>query len=258
VRRRHWQDSGDPVNTRHADTWEALAQVDPDWAVLTIPSRRYGGWAGQMDAFYATGERDVRDILNDVPIEIHRALDWGCGTGRLSFALASRVGLVVAVDIAETMLTETSCRAADRGLINVKVASTKAYTPEPIYDLVLSLLVLQHLPSAMHVKGALRIMAASIRVGGYLVFELPERPVTLPARIQPAVYLHRLLSWLGVAPLTLCGAGLSGISMRWFGRQWVREYLPHLNLELRHLAERYDHDYLYVRYVCYKLGPATH
>ncbi|HTY72444.1 MAG TPA: SAM-dependent methyltransferase, partial [Actinomycetes bacterium] len=72
------------------EVWESLGESDPDWAVLTDQRRRNRGWENDLDAFYATGSAEIRDVLAALPAGVGRgvAVDWGSGTGRLTFALA--------------------------------------------------------------------------------------------------------------------------------------------------------------------------
>ena len=70
--------------------WEDLGQLDPLWAVLSTPTKRHGKWEEQE--FYATGREFISGVLKKanqlgVPSATKRALDFGCGVGRLTIAL---------------------------------------------------------------------------------------------------------------------------------------------------------------------------
>ncbi len=102
------------------DSWEAFGREDPLWAVLTVPELRGGGW--DPAEFLATGEREIADILDQVADlglrpNPGRALDFGCGAGRLTRALAGQFETVVGVDIAEAMLD--AARRLNPDLANV-------------------------------------------------------------------------------------------------------------------------------------------
>ena len=84
--------------------WTNLGKQDPLWAMLSDPSARGGAW--DFEAFLQTGRDFVSWIERHVAglalqVEFGRALDFGCGYGRLTQALAMRFDQVVGVDIAE-------------------------------------------------------------------------------------------------------------------------------------------------------------
>ena len=78
--------------------WEALARQDAMWAVLTDEAKVGGAW--KPEEFYQTGKVDVRNALawlkeNDIAVDRAKALDFGCGLGRLSAALSEvRAGMI--------------------------------------------------------------------------------------------------------------------------------------------------------------------
>ena len=79
------------------------------WAVLVHPDRRHGGWDPQ--AFYATGTAEVSRALAEAAALGARpgralALDFGCGVGRLSMALADHVDAVIGVDVSAPMIEQ--------------------------------------------------------------------------------------------------------------------------------------------------------
>ena len=84
----------------HHEVWESLG-APTHWAVLTDPGRRHGGWEPDLDAFYATGRDEVAELLATLPVDAaHEAtIDWGSGTGRLTFALLDHCRTVTAVDM---------------------------------------------------------------------------------------------------------------------------------------------------------------
>src|SRR5688500_10455568 len=92
--------------------WDQLGREDPLWAVLTRPDRRGRTW--DEDEFFATGRREIAEVLGRLP-ELpgespRRALDFGCGVGRLTQALAERFDAVVGVDVAASMIEEARAR----------------------------------------------------------------------------------------------------------------------------------------------------
>ena len=186
---------------RHQQDWEALGRVDPLWAVLTSPSRRHGRW--NTADFFATGVRDVDALMKTaaalgLPQRRDDALDFGCGVGRLTRALAGHFERCVGVDISAPMLAQAEelNRDCDRCRFVLNAAEDLRAFESASFDLVYTKYVLQHLPGRALVRSYLGELLRVLRPGGLLVFQLPER-IGLLHRLQPRRRLYSLLRWLG-------------------------------------------------------------
>jgi SAM-dependent methyltransferase len=127
------------MRDRSADDWNALGEQEPFFAVLTEDRFLRDRMSdSDRDAFFATGEADIAQIFDLIDIAPKSALDFGCGVGRLSRSLAKRVDHVVGVDAAESML-----RIARE---NVPEATFSSTIPNEQFDLIVSLIVFQHIP----------------------------------------------------------------------------------------------------------------
>lgn len=88
--------------------WNRLGRRDPFWAVLTHPdNKRHGGWDAEQ--FFRAGAEEIADVLQraerlGVTIPRRRALDFGCGVGRVTQALAHEFEHCDGVDISASML----------------------------------------------------------------------------------------------------------------------------------------------------------
>jgi SAM-dependent methyltransferase len=125
---------------RAADDWNTLGETEPFFAVLTEERFLRDRMSDDdREAFFASGDADIAQILDLVPdFRPRSALDFGCGVGRLARALAKRVDRVVGVDAAPSML-----RLARE---NVPGATFLAEIPDERFDLIVSLIVFQHIP----------------------------------------------------------------------------------------------------------------
>jgi trans-aconitate methyltransferase len=175
-----------------ARDWDDLALVDPFWAVLAADDKRGGGW--EPTEFFATGEADVEEMLATAaqlgrPTRHERALDFGCGVGRLTRALARRFDEAVGIDVSERMLEHARRLNADTP--NVTFASSDEPPPEP-FDLVVANLVLQHLPSKALARVYIGRLIKATRPDGLLVFQLPTK-LPLARRLQPRRRLYKPL-----------------------------------------------------------------
>jgi tRNA/tmRNA/rRNA uracil-C5-methylase (TrmA/RlmC/RlmD family) len=87
-----------------------------------------------FEAFFESGEREMQatlDTIRDlVGRDFHpaRALDFGCGVGRLTIPLARESKHVLAVDISPTMLEEAQANCAEQEITNVEFIETKTVT----------------------------------------------------------------------------------------------------------------------------------
>ena len=178
--------------------WEGLAVDDPLWAVLTRPDCRGGQW--DPTEFFATGTDEVADIIGRVRrlrprLWPGRALDFGCGVGRLTRPLADHFDEVVGVDIAPTMIDLARRYHADRPACRFEVnqAEDLARFPDDTFDLVLSLIVLQHVPPATAVR-YLREFCRVLAPGGVVVVQMPASPVdpAPPQPLDPTAFRARL------------------------------------------------------------------
>ena len=79
----------------------------PPRAILTEPDKRHGGW--DVEEFFASGRAEVDEAIGRLGAlglrpRRGRALDFGCGVGRLTQALAWHFDECVGVDIAPSMV----------------------------------------------------------------------------------------------------------------------------------------------------------
>ena len=67
--------------------WNELGKDDPLWVVLTDPAKKGGKW--DPSEFFETGRTEIKNMLRElsdkgIELDKTRALDFGCGVGRLS------------------------------------------------------------------------------------------------------------------------------------------------------------------------------
>jgi len=103
-------------------------------------------------------------VLNAVPSDCRRALDVGCGAGRLALALADRCGEVVAIDADLQTLRRARDTFASSNLRYVHGDVMSHAFDEESFDLVASIAALHHLP----LEPALGRFKALLRPGGTL------------------------------------------------------------------------------------------
>src|SRR5262245_22486055 len=178
--------------------WEKWGRVDPYFGVLSAERYR----ADRLDAqvrteFFESGERHVSNCFEMMRQHLSpsfapaRALDFGCGVGRLVMPLARRCAEVVGVDVSPGMLAEAARNCEAAGLRNVTlVPSDDALSRVPgTFDFIHSFIVLQHIP-ARRGERIIRGLLERLDPGGFAMLH-----VTV-GRDTPALrrWLHRL-SW---------------------------------------------------------------
>lgn len=164
--------------TKHIKQWEILGETDPYWAVLTVPDKKGGKW--DKRDFFATGEIEINnvfDVLKKEKINIRfvTALDFGCGVGRLSRALAARFEKVVGVDISHTMLSEAVRVNFDipNLTFNLVNGENLENIPDNSVDFIYSNIALQHSPAKVQ-ENAINDFFRVLVPGGIAVFQTPS------------------------------------------------------------------------------------
>jgi len=185
------------------ENWQRFAREDPLWAILAAADKKGGRW--NLDEFLATGRAEIRRTLDEVKdlhlsLEPGRALDFGCGVGRLTHALAEHFAEVNGVDIAPAMVERA--RALHEGLGNCRFIVNErqdlSIFADATFDFVYSNITLQHM-EPHHARAFVREFVRVLRPGGIMVFQLAGRPrslrVWVVSRAMPAVLRRRYFRW---------------------------------------------------------------
>jgi SAM-dependent methyltransferase len=175
---------------RVQSTWDALAQDQDLFCVIVgFPFRR----DQSEKRFFASGAREIRRTLRReafrrLPRRHETALDFGCGAGRLTQAMATRFEHVVGVDIAPTMIEAARAlnRQPDRCEYVLNEEESLGRFADRSFDFVYSNIVLQHMPPELG-RGYVAELARVLREGGLLVFQVPDAREPLPRLPRSAV-----------------------------------------------------------------------
>ena len=119
--------------------------------------------------FRERGQKIAQAIRQAVPLDSHmNALDYGSGTGLLSFPLKDELGSILLADSSGGMLDVASKKIAEQGVRNMTVAKLDLLTDPPPaqrFDLIYTSMTLHHVPDTDHI---LRIFRDLLKPGGYL------------------------------------------------------------------------------------------
>lgn len=183
--------------------WDALGEDDPLWAILSYAQTRGGRW--DVAAFFATGDAEIGVLEAQcaalcLPQTRRVALDFGCGVGRLSRALAMHYAEVVGVDIAASMLAHARKFNADRPNLRFveNAHGDLRFLPDASVDLIYSVIVLQHMPAELQRVYIAEFMRA-LAPGGLAVFQVACAHAQdwrgMVYRFVPNALLNRLRRW---------------------------------------------------------------
>ncbi len=157
--------------------WERLADIDPLWAVWTDAAHKGRRW--KPEAFFALGELEVQRLMMELErrgqqFPLGRALDFGCGVGRLTRPLARLFERVVGLDISAAMLAFARSYTVETNVEYVLSAASRLATCETRgFDFVLSRNTLQHMAPGL-IASYLSEFVRVLSDDGLLVFQLPS------------------------------------------------------------------------------------
>ena len=161
--------------TEAGRNWNELGEDDPMWVVLTDPDKKGNRWG--EEEFFATGRDEISSLFQRLEAAglspgSGRALDFGCGVGRLTQALARTFGTVDGVDISASMIrhAEALNRAPQRARFHLNVRSDLSIFPAGQYDFICSMIALQHTPPRFQLS-YIADFARLLKPGGCACFQ---------------------------------------------------------------------------------------
>lgn len=139
-------------------TWESWAHHDRQFAILSADEVR--NW-DEPRFMSHTWELDFALDLASCHTNLNygRALDLGCGMGRLTQPLADRFDSVVGLDISSAMI-DNAIRLNQRPNCEF-MNGTLERLPSAEFDFVISVYVIQHIPTSLQgptLRGMLRVL----------------------------------------------------------------------------------------------------
>ncbi|MDI1285850.1 MAG: class I SAM-dependent methyltransferase [Reyranella sp.] len=164
-----------------ARCWQHLGEQEPYWSVLTSPRFKVSRIGSTGDEFYHSGSTCLALIeaffsRSGQPLsDVQNVLEFGCGVGRETTALASRFQRVVGVDVSAAHLAlarQAASRHHQSNVELVQLASIEAVAALPEYDLLYPMIALQHNPPPVMLE-MLTQLFDRLRPGGYALFQLP-------------------------------------------------------------------------------------
>ena len=159
--------------------WEGLAQNDPLWAICNDPRKRNGLWG--HEELFATGRNEVKVVLACVA-ELGIGLDWsapaldfGCGVGRLTQALAAHFTDCCGVDISPTMIS--LAKEFNQNISQCRFLLNEHEHLQSFQDnyfgFIYTSIVLQHMTEKLG-RQYITELVRVLKPGGALIFQIPD------------------------------------------------------------------------------------
>lgn len=154
--------------------WDRRAQTDAHFYVAF-------GRQNQAEEDFLASAADVMPMfereferLASGPASQRRALEIGCGPGRLMVPMSRHFGETHGIDISERMaqLARERLRAMPHAHVHVSSGDDLDLFPDAHFDFVYSYIVFQHIPSREIVLNYLREAKRVLRAGGVLCCQL--------------------------------------------------------------------------------------
>ncbi|HEY0455673.1 MAG TPA: methyltransferase domain-containing protein, partial [Verrucomicrobiae bacterium] len=171
----------DPNLSDVEKNWNEFGKRDPLWAILTDEKRKNGRW--DVNEFFALGQGEIKGVISYLdslkfPYRRGKALDFGCGVGRLTQALAQYFEECHGVDIASSMIDQARSynKFGARCQYHLNKATDLKLFANNSFDFIYSNIVLQHNQpenSRKFIREFLRLLAP----GGILLFQIPSHPI---------------------------------------------------------------------------------
>lgn len=170
----------------HADIGERMRA---DWNKRAREDAHYYVAFGRRDQddreFLATAADAIRDLEGElkrlpkgVPASNRRALEIGCGPGRLMRFMSRHFGEIHGVDVSDEMIAQATQRLDDipHAHAHHTNGSDLAIFASEYFDFVYSLFVFQHIPDAEVVFSYLRETVRVLKPGGFARLQINGLP----------------------------------------------------------------------------------
>ncbi len=210
------------------DNWQRFGLEDPLWAIATEPSAKNNQW--ELDRFFQIGHDTIAGSMQKVlearpDLARGRALDFGCGAGRLTRGLAAFFEEVVGVDVAASMIAkarelsppDSRCHYVLNEQPDLRIFETESF------DFILTFIVLQHMNQdyqAQYLGEFLRLL----RPEGLCLFQLPDY---LSNTATPGPDGAPVMEMYGMTPESVAGiiARHGGFILRTEENNWAGSYV---------------------------------
>ncbi len=171
----------DSLHERMREDWNRRAREDAEYYVA------FGRHEQDDREFFASAHEVVYGLeydLRRLSGPRLKALEIGCGPGRLMYFMSRHFGEIHGVDVSDEMLAKARAKLAStpNAHVHLTEGSSLAQFPDESFDMVYSYAVFQHIPSREVVLSYLLEARRVLKTGGLLWFQvngMPQPPVVI-------------------------------------------------------------------------------
>ena len=163
------------------ENWNKLGEHNAIDAILSGFENKHS--ENVIEDFFKTGKQEIQNLmvyLNDLNIQFpkRKALDFGCGIGRLSQSLTDYFDEVYGVDIADSMikLANKYNNKGNKCKYILNENNDLQIFEDNMFDFIYTNITLQHM-ELKYIKKYLKEFLRIINPEGFIVFQLPSEPI---------------------------------------------------------------------------------
>jgi ubiquinone/menaquinone biosynthesis C-methylase UbiE len=230
-----------------------------DWNARALEDAHYYVAFGRRDQedgeFLGTATDVIRDLegeLKRLPAAVappdRRALEIGCGPGRLMRPMSRHFGEIHGVDVSDEMIVQAQQKLRDIPWAHAHTANgiDLAQFPPEHFDFVYSYAVFQHIPSAAVVFSYLRETVRVLKAGGFARLQINGLPKSARAyttwegvRIS-AAEIHEFTRNQNIRLLSLTGIDTQYMWTSWQKLQKSEAYHDKGPIRIRHVVNAFS------------------
>jgi len=178
-----------PVFAAHAVEWSIMGRTEAWWSVLTSWPRTATVSPALKEKFYASGVTDVDEVLTELEglgrprssWKTRTVMDFGCGLGRIGFALAAHFQEVTCVDQSTYHLRTAAAEWTTRQKVSDAKVNLVVSSPDLLaaiggktFDFIHTQLVMQHMVSPLQTVYMAQFCDL-LKPGGTTYIHIPTR-----------------------------------------------------------------------------------
>ncbi|RJQ64723.1 MAG: class I SAM-dependent methyltransferase [Stygiobacter sp.] len=147
--------------------WNKFGEDDPYFGVLSDEKYRLNVFTDSAkEEFFSTGYQHVDSIVKKIEVHLNRsfkpnkALDYGCGVGRVLIPLSKYSNEALGVDVSDAMLTECKLNCIKNKITNIRLLNASEYSANfsEKVDFIHSYIVFQHIPVRRGISILLKLL----------------------------------------------------------------------------------------------------
>jgi len=226
------------AGARMREDWDRRAREDAERFIYTRDNPR------DIDGFDESGRANYNQLLRPfLPILLDgrpasrcRALEIGCGVGRMTRWAAEAFGEVHAVDVAPGMIRQAEERLRDYPNVTLHLGSgyDLAFAPDASFDLAFSYIVFQHIPVRAAIVNYIREAARVLKPDGAFKFQVNGVVAAADPAREPDIWvgetfshdeMDRIIADSGLAVVATEGMGTQYFVVTCRKKPW-RQALP--------------------------------